>query len=45
MASDVINQVKDAEIAADKLVDDAKKSAKEMIESAKAEASKAYKEK
>lgn len=25
MASDVINQVKDAEIAADKLVDDAKK--------------------
>lgn len=25
MASDVINQVKDAEIAADKLVDDAKR--------------------
>ena len=45
MASDVINQVKDAEIAADKLVDDAKKKAKEIIESSKIEASNAYKEK
>ena len=43
MASDVINQVKDAEIAADKLVDDAKKKAKEIIESSKIEASNAYK--
>lgn len=45
MASDVINQVKDAEIAADKLVDDAKKKAKEIIESSKIEASNSYKEK
>ena len=45
MASDVINQVKDAEIAADKLVDDAKIKAKEIIESSKIEASNSYKEK
>lgn len=45
MASDVINQVKDAEIAADKLVDDAKNKAKEIIESSKIEASNSYKEK
>ena len=45
MASDVINQVKDAEIAADKLVDDAKKKAKEIIELSKIEASNSYKEK
>ena len=45
MASDVINQVKDAEIAADKLVDDAKNKAKEIIESSKIEANNSYKEK
>lgn len=45
MASDVINQVKEAEITADKLVDDAKKNAKEIIESSKIDASNSYKEK
>lgn len=40
MASEVLNQVKKAEIEADKLVDDAKKKAKDIIEASKVESDK-----